>query len=223
MSKFVDLTNKRYGKLVAKEFVGIKNNNSLWKCKCDCGNESIVYYSNLVRNHTKSCGCIFYNRNEFHGLKDTRLYRVWANIKARCYYKKCNDYNDYGGRGISMCEEWKNSFLCFYKWAYKNGYNEKAEKWQCTIERIDVNGNYEPSNCKWVTIKEQANNKTNNFKVTYKGETKTLAMWAEELDLPYKTLYSRLKYRNWSIEEAFEKPIGNNGGSKKLYHNKGTY
>lgn len=223
MGKFVNLEGNRYGRLVAKEYVGIKNHNSLWLCKCDCGNESIVYYSNLIRGTTKSCGCIFNERNEMHGMKNTRLYRVWANIKARCYYEKCIDYKDYGARGIVMCDEWKNSFLAFHDWAYANGYDENAPKWQCTIERIDVNGNYEPSNCKWATIKEQANNKTNNVYITYKGETKTLPIWAEELDLPYKTLYSRLKYRKWSVEEAFERPIGNNGGSRKVIHNKGTY
>lgn len=223
MGKHIDLTGKRYGRLEAKEFLGTKNHNSLWKCKCDCGNESIVCYSNLVRGNTKSCGCIFSEKNEMHGLKNTRLYRVWANIKARCYYPKCVDYKDYGARGIIMCDEWKRSFLSFHKWAISNGYNENAPKWQCTIERKNVNGNYEPSNCEWVTIKEQANNKTNNAYITYKGETKTLAIWAEELDLPYKTLYARIFTYHWDVKEAFERPIGNNGGSRKVLHNKGTY
>lgn len=223
MSKRVDLTGKRFGRLVAVEFLEVRKGNSVWKCKCDCGNESEVCYSNLVRGNTRSCGCIFNEKFEMHGLKDTRLYRVWANIKARCYYKKDVDYPDYGGRGIIMCEEWKNGFQTFYDWAMANGYDENAEKWQCTIERIDVNGNYEPSNCKWATIKEQANNKTNSFNITYKGETKTLAQWAEDLDLPYKTLYARIHCRHWDIEEAFERPIANNGGKRKVYHNKGTY
>lgn len=223
MGKFVNLEGNRYGRLVAKEFIGNKKHNSLWLCKCDCGNERVVYYSNLIRGNTKSCGCIFNEKYEIHGMKNTKLYRVWANIKARCYYEKCIDYKDYGARGIAMCDKWKNSFIAFHNWAYANGYDENAPKWQCTIERTDVNGNYEPSNCSWVTIKEQANNKTNNVYITYKGETKTLAIWAEELDLPYKTLYSRLKYRKWSVEDAFEKQIGNNGGSRKVLHNKGTY
>ena len=182
-----------------------------------------VPYCNLIRGNTKSCGCIFNERNEMHGLINTRLYRIWANIKARCYYKKCVDYNDYGGRGITMCDEWKNSFKSFHDWAFDNGYDEKADKWKCTIDRIDVNGNYEPSNCRWATIKEQANNKTNSLNITYKGETKTLAQWAEELDLPYKTLYARIHSYHWDVIEAFERPIGNNGGSKKVFHNKGTY
>ena len=223
MGKFIDLTGKRYGRLVVKEFLGFKNHSSLWLCECDCGNTSVVYYSNLKRDNTKSCGCIFKEKNEMHGLIDTRLYRIWANIKARCYYKKSVDYKDYGNRGIEMCDEWKNSFFSFYNWAISTGYDENLPKWECTIDRIDVNGNYEPSNCKWATIKEQANNKTNNIYITYKGETKTLPIWAEELDLPYKTLYNRLKRLNWSIEETFERPIGNNGGKRKVLHNKGTY
>lgn len=223
MSKRVDITGKRFGRLVATKFLEYRKGNSVWRCKCDCGNESNVCYSNLINGNTKSCGCIFNEIFEMHGLTDTRLYTVWANIKARCYYKKDIDYQDYGGRGIIMCEEWRNSFQTFYDWAMENGYDENAEKWQCTIERIDVNGNYEPSNCKWATIKEQANNKTNNFNITYKGETKTLAQWAEDLDLPYKTLYARIHCYHWDIEEAFERPIGNNGGARKVVHNKGTY
>lgn len=223
MGAFIDLTGNKYGRLTVKKYIGHKNKNSLWLCKCDCGNESVVLSGNLTRNNTKSCGCLFNEMFEMHGMKNTRLYRIWANIKARCYYEKSIDYKDYGFRGIKMCDEWKNSFLAFYKWAHENGYDENASKWQCTIDRIDVNGNYEPSNCKWATIKEQANNKTNNVYVTYKGVTKTLAIWAEELDLPYKTLYARICTRHWSVEEAFERPIGNNGGSRKVLHNKGTY
>ena len=223
MGRFVDLKGQKFGRLTAIEYMGQKCHSSLWRCRCDCGNESIVFGGNLKKGNTSSCGCLFNEMFEMHGLKDTRLYRVWANIKARCYYEKCIDYKDYGGRGITMCDEWKNSFLSFYNWSYSTGYDENAPKWQCTIERIDVNGNYEPSNCKWVTIKEQANNKTNNVYITYKGETKTLPIWAEELDLPYKTLYNRLKRLNWSVEETFERPIGNNGGSRKVLHNKATY
>ena len=214
-----DLAGQRFGNLVAINYVGKKSNNILWHCKCDCGNETDVHYGNLISGHTKSCGC----SREKHGMKNTRLYRIWANMKARCYYKKCVDYKDYGQRGIRVCDTWKNSFVAFNKWAFENGYDENLGKWECTIERINVNGNYEPSNCKWVTIKEQANNKTNNVFITYKGETKTLPMWAEILDLPYKTIYSRIKYRKWSVEDAFETPIGNNGGKRKVCHYKGTY
>ena len=220
--KIKDLSGKRVGRLTV---IGLSEKQSgrhlRWKCQCDCGNYLDVLGLNLSRAHTKSCGCYKLERTSevktIHGMSNSSLMNVWRNIHSRCYSPKNKSYKDYGARGIKVCPEWKE-FIPFMEWAFKNGYEENL-----TIERINVDGDYEPSNCKWATIKEQANNKTNNVYITYKGETKTLPIWAEELDLPYKTLYSRLKYRKWSVEEAFERPIGNNGGTRRVLHNKGTH
>ena len=129
-----------------------------------------------------------------------RLYRIWTDMKRRCYDEKRSEYKNYGGRGIEICQEWKNSFEAFRNWATENGYTDEL-----TIDRIDVNGNYEPSNCRWATLKEQANNMRTNTMITYKGETKTLAQWAESFGINYHTLVSRLYQENLPFEEAVKK------------------
>lgn len=129
-----------------------------------------------------------------------RLYKIWTGMKRRCYDERRLEYKNYGGRGIEICQEWKNSFEAFRDWATENGYTDEL-----TIDRIDVNGNYEPSNCRWVTLKEQANNMRTNTMVTYKGETKTLAQWAESFGINYHTLVTRLYKENLPFEEAVKK------------------
>lgn len=222
--KINDLTGKRFGRLVAIEKNGHKGRKILWHCKCDCGKEIDVMGVNLTTGHTLSCGCYKKERTSVirgkHFGCNTRLYNIWLGMKERCFQKNSETYKDYGERGITVCDEWlgESGFKNFYDWAMNNGYSDEL-----SIDRINVDGNYEPNNCRWATIKEQANNKTNSFNITYKGETKTLAQWAEKLDLPYKTLYARIHSYHWDVIEAFERPIGNNGGSKKVFHNKGTY
>lgn len=135
-----------------------------------------------------------------HGMKKTRIYKSWERIKRRCNNPKT--YKNYGGRGIKVCDEWSKDFMAFYEWAMANGYRDDL-----TIDRIDVNGNYEPNNCRWVTMKEQENNRRNNHHITYNGETHTIAEWGDILNIPYKVLLQRITTYKWSIEKAFNIPV----------------
>lgn len=175
MNKIVDLTGKRFGKLVVLKKSNIKaKSGSMWDCICDCGNEVTVARCGLTSGHSKSCGCSrknFLSNNlptKTHGKsrvgknkKPERLYRVWLGMRQRCNNPNNNRYRLYGARGIKICKEWDN-YSNFRKWAYENGYDEKAPRGKCTIDRIDVNGPYCPLNCRWVDSYTQNRNKRNN-------------------------------------------------------------
>lgn len=133
-----------------------------------------------------------------HGGKHTRLYNIWCGMKNRCYNKNNSHYPRWGGRGIKICNEWKNNFVAFRNWAEQNGYRENL-----TLDRIDNNKDYSPANCRWATVKEQNNNQRSNRLITYKGVTKNLTQWAESLGINAGTLKSRLDDSHWSIEKAF--------------------
>lgn len=141
-----------------------------------------------------------------HGKSYTRLYKVWIDMRCRCNYTKGEDFKRYGGRGIKVCDEWLNDFQAFNDWAFANGYNEDAPKGECTLDRIDVNGDYCPKNCRFVSSKTQANNRTNNKMITYNGKTHTVAEWAETLNINPSTLSARLNKYKWSIEQALSTP-----------------
>lgn len=133
---------------------------------------------------------------------EQRLYSIYHNIKRRCYYKKSNRYKNYGAKGIKMCDEWFNDIKSFKKWAYENGYQSNL-----TIDRIDNNGDYKPSNCRWVTYKEQNRNYSKNVVFEYNGDKKPLVDWAEQFKVKYATLYKRLVIKKWNIKEALNKPV----------------
>jgi hypothetical protein len=163
--KAIDITGERFGRLVAMQRVGKdKRNNALWRCKCDCGNEVIRSTSELRKRSNHSCGCLakehlkdMSRNNITHGMTGTRLYGCYKGMMSRCYREKDIHYKAYGGRGITVCDEWKNNSQSFIDWALNHGYADNL-----TIERINVNGNYEPSNCTWIPMSEQYKNKQSN-------------------------------------------------------------
>lgn len=154
-----DLIGKKFGKWTVMEFIG-KNEHRMKKylCQCECGMVKVVWRNSLTSGRSKSCGCRY--KEIYTGLSRTRLHNIWYNMIARCYKDVNPKFKDYGARGIRVCQEWKEDFLAFRKWALENGYADDL-----TIDRIDVNGNYEPSNCRWATQKVQQNNRRNNRKV----------------------------------------------------------
>lgn len=203
MSLCEDLTGKRFNKLVVLERVeNGKGDKSRWRCLCDCGNETIVSGNNLKAGGVKSCGCLRHAKHNTHHLSNTRLYRIWDAMKNRCYLKTHSAYLYYGGRGITVCDAWKDNFEAFYGWAINNGYSEDL-----TIDRIDNDSGYSPENCKWSTREEQVNNRKSCVLITYNGETKNLMQWCKLLNLPYKLIHQRMYLKNISFEEAISIPI----------------
>lgn len=205
MSRLIDLTGKRFDRLIVKERRGTDNwKSSLWLCKCDCGNECLVTSHNLRTKHTKSCGCLqkeaTVKSHTSHGHRHTRLYGIWNSMVARCHRKNSKAFPVYGGRGITVCDEWK-SFADFLEWSLANGYNDGL-----SLDRINNEEGYCPGNCRWVTMETQANNKRSNVVVEYKGENHTLAEWSKILGIKYATLRKRVG-EGWSVEEAFHTPL----------------
>lgn len=210
MGNLIDLTGKKFEKLTvikrADDHIQKNGRRRLrWECKCECGNIVIVSGDDIKKGHTKSCGCLL----KTHGLTKTRLFSIMNHIKSRCYNKNHHAYNHYGGRGIKVCDEWLNDFKSFYEWSMANGYSDNL-----SIDRIDVNGNYEPGNCRWTNNKTQQNNTRFNKKLTYQGQTKNISQWAELLNIPYSTLYSRLT-SGWEMEKIINTPIDKSKSTKK--------
>lgn len=198
----VDLIGKRFGRLVVAEKIGSKNGCIYWRCLCDCGNTVITKTSYLNNGDTKSCGCLQKDRVHQHNAElsthnqtGTRLYGVWTGIKTRCLNPYVKSFAAYGGRGITICNEWlgEHGFENFSRWATENGYDKNAEYSECTIDRIDVNGNYEPSNCRWANAKTQSQNRRNVKLYTFNGESHTVPEWVEITGEKYQTVRWRLQ------------------------------
>lgn len=197
-----EVIGKRFGRLTVICRNGNSSNSSkMYLCKCDCGKSKNVIGVYLLDGRTKSCGCLnselVIKRSKTHGKTKTRLFSIWQNAITRCTNKNCYEYKNYGGRGITICDEWKNDFMSFYNWAMANGYSDKL-----TIDRIDNNKGYSPENCRWTDNKTQSRNRTDNHFYTYKGETKTIAEWAEIKNMNYKKLWKRIKH-NWAEDKIF--------------------
>lgn len=199
----INIIGKKFGRLTVirlshkKQIYkdGKKDGNILYYlCKCDCGKECVVLKGNLTSGNVKSCGCYQKEVNKKtktkHGLSLTRLYRIWFCMINRCYNNKNDNYPWYGGKGITLCDEWKNDVKNFYNWSMKNGYKDNL-----TIDRIDVNGNYSPENCRWVDMKHQCNNRSCNMLYEKDGILKTAGEWGKELGIDGKYIYSILDGR----------------------------
>ena len=196
MAKLKDLTGQKFGRLTVIERSGNSNcRKTMWLCKCDCGNELTVVGENITNGRTKSCGCL--RKERAHGKSDTRLHRIWTGMKTRCYNPNHHEAHNYSGRGIAVCDEWKNSFTAFYAWAVKNGYADNL-----TLDRIDNDKGYSPDNCRWVTLREQNSNRRNNHLITHNGKTQTISQWAAELGIKRVTLQARIQRYHWDIEKA---------------------
>ena len=193
-NKQKDITGYKFGKLTAIRIIGQdKYSRNIWECLCDCGNTTEVMIGNLISGNTKSCGCN-HDGNPTHGQTRTRLFNIWQKMKDRCYCQTSDAYINYGAHGIIVCDEWKNDFLCFKKWSEENGYADNL-----TIERKDVDGNYCPENCCWISKGEQANNKRNTIRI--KG--KTLKEICEITGFGYPRLYGH--HQRGNLIEWLEK------------------
>lgn len=198
------MIGKRFGKLIVidKCKERAKNGTVKYICKCDCGNISTIRGDHLRCGETLSCGCLIkkYSTSKYvkkgQSTLNKRLYKIYDSMKSRCYNVNNKNYKHYGKRGITICDEWLNDFMAFYDWAMSHGYREDL-----TVDRINTDGNYEPSNCRWVDMKTQNNNTRRNVFLTYKGKTKSIAQWSTELGLNYSTIYYRYK-KGWSIESV---------------------
>lgn len=190
-TRLINLTGSKFGRLTVIGRANDKKGKTYWHCVCECGTEKEVCASHLTSGRIVSCGCSSFDRiselNKTHGMTNTRLYNIWCGMHQRCYNKNLKNYRIYGGRGITVCQEWLDDFMNFYNWAMENGYADNL-----SIDRIDVNGNYEPSNCRWATDKEQSCNTRRTRIFEHNGEMKSLKQIAEDEGINYNTLLKKV-------------------------------
>ena len=207
-SKVHDLTGQKFGLLTVIGLAETDTRKTYWVCKCDCGNMKTVRSDSLLCGAIKSCGCIKRKQDEVnltknhrHKMSGTRIYSEWQGMKGRCYNKGSARYADWGGRGIEVCEQWRNSFESFYTWAMANGYQDNL-----TIDRIDNNGNYCPENCRWVRQQEQCRNRRSNINITIGNSTRTLMEWCEIFQVDYTNVNARYhRNKNATIDYLFNR------------------
>lgn len=202
MKPIKDHTNEKHGRLTVIKFYKRENNKTYWQCECECGNRLVIPITYLTSGDTKSCGCL---RKETSAqrqrkkayIKNHRLYSIWIDMKRRCYNKDRNNYIYYGAKGVKVCEEWKKDFRNFQDWALKNGYKDNL-----TIDRIDYNRNYQPDNCRWVTIFEQNNNLSSNHKICYEWKIyPSMSSFCRENKLNYNKFKQRIG-NGYTIQKA---------------------
>lgn len=212
-----DLTGQKFGKWTVIKRVDLDSKRVKYLCRCECGNESVVIGTTLSSGQSTKCRKCGYatSKHGTHKKSNTRLYNIWGNMNRRCSRKTATGYEYYGERGIKVCAEWKNDFLNFYNWAINNGYQEDL-----TIDRIDVNGNYSPENCRWVSRAEQSINKRNNRRITFNGETKTIKEWSDDTGLSQDVISRRLNRYNWSVERALTEPLNTDFARNRVYNEK---
>lgn len=207
---FINRVGSVFGKLTVIEYYGKINDKHSWICHCSCDEneetrKEVIFYTNyLTSGDTNSCGCLIKKKpwKVKHNLCETPEYKIWKRMIARCYNKKNKKYKNYGGRGIQVCERWKHSPELFLS---DMGPRPVEEGVRYSIDRINVNGNYEPENCRWATDKEQADNKTISVYLNYNGKHQTMNQWAKETGLTRTIIRSRLD-RGWSIEKTLTTP-----------------
>ena len=201
----------KYGLFTILEECSERGKDREFKCLCECGNIKVVRLLDLRRGHAKSCGCyrskLVTKTNTTHNQSRTKLYSIYHTMKARCSKESDPRYKYYGARGITVCDEWQ-IFERFSKWANNNGYTEGL-----SIERVDVNGNYEPSNCTWIPKADQPKNARSNINITIDGETKYLQEWCRVFDINRNTVLNRVSRKGWSYKKALTTPI--KAGTKK--------
>ncbi len=202
-----DLTGQRFGRLTVLE-LGEKRGKytgAFWTCRCDCGGTVVVPGRSLRNGETRSCGCLhsdMLRKPPEEKRTGTRLYAIWQGMKRRTLTKTNPRYEDYGGRGITICDEWRDSFEAFRNWALANGYRDDL-----SLDRKDNDGNYCPENCRWATDLEQGNNTRRNRRFEYNGERHTLTEWAKISGMGLSTLSARINTYKWSIEKALTEPL----------------
>jgi len=211
MGKLIDLTGNRYGKLMVLAHTGKDDNRvHFWECLCDCGETHKASGNNLKAGHVTSCGCNMSGNtwNIKHGFSGTTTFNVWSSMKARCSNENHDSYHRYGGRGIEVCDRW----LSFENFLADMG---ERPKWM-SIERLDNDGNYDLSNCKWATFVEQCRNKSTNRWITFNGKTMILTDWAKEKGIKLQTLVRRLDNLNWSLEQALNTVDGRKNQARSM-------
>lgn len=209
MPNKVDIAGEKYGKLTAlfPTDKRTKSGGVIWTFKCDCGKIKDIPANSVRMGLVKSCGCLAAP----HRGTGTRLFTIWVDMRQRCNNSNIPNFNDYGGRGISVCSEWDKSFIAFRNWAKQNGYSKNL-----SIDRINVNGNYEPSNCRWATSFQQAMNTRKTRIITIGRESKPLKYWCQAYKIPEETIYRRVRKYGWSFEKALITPrLRNRNYSRK--------